>query len=69
VTKLIDSQPPIFKLWIGTKLVILTTQPTHAEVIVKTCFNRLGTKHMEEIFKTGLITAPGQYLEDCRLQS
>jgi hypothetical protein len=53
----------------GTKLVILTTQPTHAEVIVKTCFNRLGTKHMEEIFKTGLITAPGQYLEDCRLQS
>ncbi|KAJ3620019.1 hypothetical protein MTP99_004013 [Tenebrio molitor] len=58
VTKLINSQPPIFKLWMGTKLVILTTQPTHAEVIVKTCFNRLGTKHMEEIFKTGLITAP-----------
>ncbi|KAH0808071.1 hypothetical protein GEV33_014720 [Tenebrio molitor] len=58
VTKMINSQPPIFKLWMGTKLVILTTQPTHAEVIVKTCFNRLGTKHMEEIFKTGLITAP-----------
>ncbi|KAJ3620024.1 hypothetical protein MTP99_004018 [Tenebrio molitor] len=59
LTNLIDSQPPIFKLWMGIKLVILTTQPTHAEVILKTCFNRLGTtKHMEELFQTGLFTSP-----------
>ncbi|CAH1380096.1 unnamed protein product [Tenebrio molitor] len=58
LTKLINSQPSIFKLWMGTKLVILTTQPTHAEVILKTCFNRLGTKHMEELFQTGLLTSP-----------
>jgi hypothetical protein len=66
LTNLIDSQPLIFKLWMGIKLVILTTQPTHAEVILKTCFNRLGTtKHMEELFQTGLFTSPGQYSIVC----
>ncbi|XP_068899935.1 cytochrome P450 4C1-like isoform X1 [Tenebrio molitor] len=57
-TKLINSQPPIFKLWMGAKLVILTTQPTHAEVILKTCFNRLGTKQLQELIHVDLFTAP-----------
>ncbi|CAH1380090.1 unnamed protein product [Tenebrio molitor] len=58
LTNLVNSQSPTFRVWLGRELVVVTTEPAYVETILSNSVDRFKSHNLEEIFHTGLITAP-----------
>jgi hypothetical protein len=62
LTNLVNSQSPTFRVWLGRELVVVTTEPAYVETILSNSLDRFKSHNLEEIFHTGLLIAPGEYL-------
>lgn len=62
MNELVESQPPIFKLWLGKDLLVVTSRPEDVELVLTNCFGKPKFySYAFKLFRDGLLIAPGQY--------
>lgn len=64
MTKLFETQPSIFKFWLGKDLIVVTSRPEDVELVLNNCFGKPKFyDYSFKLFRYGLLIAPGQYLK------
>nr|XP_015836193.1 PREDICTED: uncharacterized protein LOC662514 [Tribolium castaneum] len=65
--KLFETQPPIFKFWLGKDLIVVTSRPEDVETVLSNCFGKPKFyDYSYKLFRDGLLIAPAKIWKDRR---
>ncbi|XP_044261131.1 cytochrome P450 4C1-like isoform X1 [Tribolium madens] len=65
--KLFETQPSIFKFWLGKDLIVVTSRPEDVETVLSNCFGKPKFyDYSYKLFRDGLLIAPAKIWKDRR---